>query len=131
MPHTMFLLFNHRLTADQEEDARVSLGIENIIAMPDELQQIWSKIPPDLPEIYHLLEPVCDWLAAEASPIDFVLIQGDYGACWLMVKYAFEKKLVPVYSTTLRQVSEIEQKDGSIRMDRKIKHVMFRKYEKV
>ena len=128
MPHNLFLLFNHTLTVDQEEDARVSLGTKTI-AMPDVVKQTWAQIPPDSPTIYSLLQPVRNWLISEASPGDYVLIQGDFGACCLMVNFAFENGLVPVYSTTERLVSEEKQQDGSVNIVRIFSHKIFRKYE--
>lgn len=67
MPHSLFLLFNHTMTIDQEEDARVSLGSVNVITMPDDIRKAWARISPDLPQIFSLLEPVCNWLISEAS----------------------------------------------------------------
>jgi hypothetical protein len=45
-----------------------------------------------------------------------VLIEGDFGACYLMVRFALEKGLVPLYSTTRREAEERYDADGSVRL---------------
>ncbi|QTA80252.1 Uncharacterized protein dnl_25480 [Desulfonema limicola] len=125
---TLFLLFNHQITPDQERDARTTLKIKTIITMPAEIQDIWSQVPPGLDKISGILEPVKSWLASQASPGDYVLIQGDFGACFIMVNLAFELGLVPVYATTCREVTEELEPDGSLKLTRRFKHQRFRIY---
>lgn len=125
---TLFLIFNHQFTKTQEADARTSLGVEQIVPLPSELQKDWSNIPPDLPGIQDYLNPTRTWLAAQAKEGDHVLIQGDFGACWLMVNFAQELGLIPVYSTTDRQAAEDLQPDGSVRLVHHFRHRIFRRY---
>ena len=124
----LFLLFNHRFTPEQEADARASLGVEGFVDLPPDLARLWRQIPADLPEIGGSLEPVRRWLARESRPGDAAFIQGDFGACALMVEYARELGLVPVYSTTERKAREEKLPDGSVRMSHQFKHTLFRKY---
>ncbi|MDY6822374.1 MAG: CRISPR-associated protein Csx20 [Thermodesulfobacteriota bacterium] len=131
MTATLFLLFNHHLTAEQEEDARKSLGVKEIVRPPDQVQAIWRQIPPDIPTISPFLEPVRQWLTAAAKAGDYVLVQGDFGACYLMVNFAFAAGLVPVYSTTRRQATETVQPDGKIQLTHHFQHQNFRRYEKL
>ncbi len=130
MTTSLFLLFNHQLTQDQKDDARDSLGAERIIEMPSELGNIWGQIPPDLPEFGDHLKAIKDWLGSEAAKGDHALIQGDFGACYIMVNFAFEKGLIPVYSTTKRETVEEIGADGSVTVTRQFKHQIFRKYGK-
>ena len=125
---TLFLIFNHQFTPGQEAEARTSLGVEKITSLPKELQERWRDIPPSLPAIQEYLEPFRAWLAAQAGDGDYVLIQGDFGACYLMVLFALERKLIPVYSTTLREAEEEVQPDGSVKLIHHFRHQMFRKY---
>lgn len=127
MPN-LFLLFNHQLTAAQRAAAGSDLGVRQIIHPPPEVRSIWSNIPPEETSIFSFLAPVRSWLEAEAGPGDFVLIQGDFGACYLMVNFAFEKGLVPVYSTTSRVAREERQADGGVRLVHTFNHVRYRKY---
>ena len=125
----LFLIFNHEITEAQLEDARKSLGVHRVVDLPTELKIFWKQIPPDLPEIASYLEPVKDWLASNATKMDFVLIQGDFGACFIMVNFALKHGLIPVYSTTSREAEEIHEADGAVSLVHRFKHRIFRKYE--
>lgn len=129
MNKTLFLIFNHQFTPLQEADARASLGVDRIVALPDEVRRVWGNVPPDLPEIGGYLTPVKEWLAGNAEAGDAVLIQGDFGATFLMVGFCLGRGFVPVYSTTMREALEDHQPDGSVRMTHHFRHVRFRTYE--
>jgi hypothetical protein len=128
MSNTLFLIFNHQITPQQTEDARRSLNIREIIQMPDDIKAIWGNVPPHLSQIRAYLDPVKTWLASQAEKGDYALIQGDFGACYLMANFAFEKDLIPVYSTTRREAADEYQADGSVKMVHQFKHQIFRKY---
>ncbi|MCP4351446.1 MAG: hypothetical protein GY795_38770 [Desulfobacterales bacterium] len=128
MPKKLLLIFNDEFTPSQEADARSSLGVEKIETMPEQAQAAWGNIPPDLTELSDFLEPVTKWICDCAKESDYVLIQGDFGACWLMVNFAFDLRLVPVYSTTLREAVEEPGPDGTVKMTHNFKHKMFREY---
>jgi hypothetical protein len=124
----LFLLFNHSITPTQESDALASLGVSKIVLPPAEIKALWCQIPPDLPEISTYLRPVRQWIETSASPGDYVLIQGDFGACCLMADFAFRQEIVPVYSTTHREMSETLDADGSICLTHRFDHRIFRRY---
>jgi D-arabinose 1-dehydrogenase-like Zn-dependent alcohol dehydrogenase len=124
----MFLIFSHKMTGEQIEDAEQSLGVFNLVEMPDLLKDLWKQISPLEAEIKTVLEPLRQWLESVARPSDFVLIQGDFGATWLMVDFAFKQGLVPVYATTRRKAREIVQPDGSIKTEHIFQHQRFRRY---
>jgi hypothetical protein len=124
----LLLLFNHTITDLQAKDARESLGVQKIIEMPHDIKAIWSNIPPDMESLCDYLEPVKTWLAMSAHPGDYVLIQGDFGATYLAVRFAFKQGLIPVYSTTHRKAEEEPQPEGSIRLVHRFRHCMFRLY---
>jgi hypothetical protein len=124
----LFLIFNHHFTPAQEADARAALGVDRIVVLPDEIRRVWGNVPPDLPEIRDYLAPVRNWLSDNAKTGDYVLIQGDFGATCLMMRFALEEGLVPIYSTTRREAIEEHQPDGSVRMTHRFRHVRFRGY---
>jgi len=126
--NSLYLIFNHRLTFEQEQAARESLGVDQTISLPSELKDLWSDIPPDIPSLTHYLNPIQDWLSIQAEKNDYVLIQGDFGACYLMVNFAFEHGLIPIYSTTQRHAVEEHNPDGSVKLVRQFRHQIFRKY---
>lgn len=128
MTTTLFLIFNHQLTSKQERDARLSLGIQRIEDLSSNLQSIWNNIPPYLTEISAYLAPIQNWLKLNAKQNDYVLIQGDFGACYIMVNFAFEMGLIPVYSTTLRDAVEEHKDDGTVKLVHQFNHQIFRKY---
>jgi len=128
--NSLFLIFNHQITPIQVQDAKNSLGIERIIEMPDALKELWRQIPSDLAEISDYLIPLKEWLLSQAVKGDYVLIQGDFGACFIMVSAAFDMGLIPVYSTTKREAVEEHGEDGSVRLVHQVKHECFRKYGK-
>ncbi len=124
----LFLLFNHTVTLSQQENARSELGVDTIIEPPLELRHRWANIPPDVPGLRPWLQPMCDWLAEHAQPGDYVLIQGDFGACYLLVRFALENRYIPVYATTERHAKENNLENGRVILEHTFDHVRFRKY---
>jgi hypothetical protein len=125
---SLFLLFNHTLTEAQRVDALNSLGIGEFIEPPQAVQKIWGDIPSENGRIYDLLTPVREWLGDMAIADDYVLIQGDFGACCLMVDHAQRLGLIPIYSTTRREAYEERLDDGAVRLVHRFRHVRFREY---
>lgn len=124
----LFLLFNHKITPLQENDARFSLGVREIVEPPETLMRLWRRIPPDLTQIYPFLSPLREWLMARAVRGDYILIQGDFGACFLMAKFSLEMGYVPIYSTTEREAVESHGEDGSVTLTHRFQHRIFRQY---
>jgi hypothetical protein len=128
-PPTLFLLFNHTLTAAQEADARTSFGVGRIVLPPAEISRLWLEIPPDASELSIHLAAVFSWLAVCARPGDYVLVQGEFGATFLLVNEALRLGLIPVYSTTRREAVEEHSPDGRVRLQHTFSHVRYRRYE--
>ncbi len=126
----MLLLFSHKLTDEQLKDANDSLGVEEFISLPKELMQIWSNIPPDRKSIRGTLQPIFEFMRKNLKKNDYVLIQGDFGAVFIMVESAFSLELIPVYATTERRMVEAQISENEVRTERIFKHKQFRKYEK-
>lgn len=126
MPH-LHLLFNHALTPDQERDARTSWGVDTIVSLPQALQNLWSAIPPELDALDTYLAPIIEHLDREARERDLLLVQGDFGATYIVVRYALERSLVPLYATTRRE-SVDEVVEGKVVKRSLFSHVRFRTY---
>jgi hypothetical protein len=47
----LFLIFKHKMTYLQAEDAPESLQVDRIVDLPDELKSVWNQILPYLREI--------------------------------------------------------------------------------
>ncbi|PKQ67668.1 MULTISPECIES: CRISPR-associated protein Csx20 [Raineya] len=126
----IFLLFSHKLTEQQETELRKDWGIREIWYLPDNLQTIWSNVNPEVIQIRESLEVIFDFLQKNATPNDYVLVQGDYGAVVLVVQWCWKKGLIPLYGTTQRVAQETREGEH-IRVERIFRHCRFRKYEKL
>ena len=123
----MFLLFSHKLTASQEADAKSSLRVEEFVYLNEELQSVWSNVPPNLRDLKEYLEPIVEFLKDSLNSEDVVLVQGDFGATCYMAKVVNKLGGVAMYATTKRDVVEIKVGD-KIEKKSVFEHVMFRKY---
>jgi len=123
----LFLLFSHTLTPTQEQDAKESMGIEGFVKLPDELQKLWSNIPPHLTTLDEYLEPLKSYILESASKEDVFLIQGDFGGCYTMVNFVKSHGMEAVHSTTTRDVVE-KTVNGKVEKFSRFEHVIFRLY---
>ena len=126
----IFILLSHKLTQSQIDAFKSELNIVNIIHLPENLQHLWSNIPPEPEKIYDILQPVRLWLKENANPNDYALIQGDMGATYQMINYAFSLNMHPCYTTTERISLQEKNNNGTINLIKQFKHVRFRLYEK-
>jgi hypothetical protein len=126
----LYLLFSHELTEQQKREAYAELEVGEIHYLPDDLKGLWSQIPPELPEVAGYLQPIQEWLSNQIREGDYLLIQGDFGATFLMVQWAFDRNCVPIYATTRRRAIEVRN-DQEIITSRVFEHVMFRLYERI
>ncbi|MEN7546982.1 CRISPR-associated protein Csx20 [Rapidithrix thailandica] len=125
----LYLLFSHSLTPEQMADARRSLGVEEFVSLPEDLQQRFSNIPPDIDDLNEYLTPVYDWIGEHANELDYFLVQGDFGATYKIVDFIKSFNYgIPVYATTARQSVDETQPDGSVVTQRIFKHQCFREY---
>lgn len=129
MPN-IFILLSHKLTQEQIEALQNELQIDNIIYLPENLQLLWSNIPPELEKIYDILNPIRLWLNENAKTNDYILIQGDMGATYQMINYSFSIGLIPCYTTTKRVSVQEKNNNGTVNVIKEFKHVKFRMYEK-
>jgi hypothetical protein len=123
----MFLLFSHKLTSIQENDAKNSLGIEEFVYLPKDLQELWSNVPPKLEMLYDYLKPLEEFLLQHAKENDIILIQGDFGGVHNMVNFSNENRFIPVHSTTTRDVEE-KILNGKVEKFSRFEHIIYRKY---
>lgn len=123
----MLLLFSHKLTQSQKEDAINSLKIDDFVYFPDDLQELWSNIPADLTNLNNFLMPIKEYIKNNAKANDIILTQGDFGAVYEMVNFTKNLGLIPVYSTTKREI-KTEEIDGKIVKSSVFEHIKFRKF---
>jgi hypothetical protein len=121
----MYLLFSHKLTDAQIEDAK-RLGVDEFVYLPQDLQQKWSNVPPELESIKEYAKAFEEFLKS-ARKGDYVLIQGDFGLTCHMVNFSKNNGLIPVYATTKRISKDINQ-NGKIIKISEFQHIRFRMY---
>ena len=123
----LFMLMNHALTREQEEDARKNLNVDKFINIAD---ASWSDIDPSKKSIIKFVEVYKDKLRSQAKAGDILLVQGDFGATYNMIRFAKNMGLIAVYATTNRIVSE-QLENGKVVIKREFKHARFREYEEL
>ena len=126
---SMYLLFNHSLTSDQEQDATTNHDVRTFVALPSPLQPLLSQVPPQAElNLQQYLQPLLQWLTGEVKPNDLLLIQGEPGVSFLLTTWAFQQGAIPLYATTERHAIEEKLPDGSIAVRHQFRHVAFRQY---
>jgi len=123
----LFLLLSHTLTDEQKTDARNSLHVERFVSLPCELQNLWSNIPENRYEIALYLKPLKEYLKLYAKKGDFILIQGDFGGVYDMVNFSKSIGLIPLHSTTKREISE-QVMGNTVKKTSTFRHVIYRRY---
>lgn len=124
----MLLIFSHKITQSQIEDAISSLGVSEFVELPQNLKNIWGSIDPYLDDLSDVLNDFKLWIKDNSTPSDYILIQGDFGACYHLVNYAKSLSLIPIYSTTHRVTEERINANGEVITEHKFSHIKFRKY---
>lgn len=122
---TLFMLISHALTPEQEEDARKNLNVDKFINIAD---LKWGDIDPSEKGVIKVVETYKDKLRSQAKSGDVLLVQGDFGATYNMIRFAKNMDLIAVYATTKRIVSE-QVENGKLVTKREFKHERFREYE--
>lgn len=127
MERKVLLLFSHQLTENQEKELVENFKVKKIVSLSSELQEMWSNV--SIKENYkENLEKIKKYIEENFNENDVMLVQGNWGYTYNIVKWSIEKKLVPVYSYTERNVEEI--KDGeNVKKISYFKHVKFIEYE--
>ena len=127
MERKALLLFSHQLTENQEKELVENFKVKKIISLSSELQKMWSNV--SIKEKYkENLEKIKKYIEENFNENDVMLVQGNWGYTYNIVKWSIEKKLIPVYSYTERNVEEI--KDGeNVKKISYFKHVKFIEYE--
>jgi uncharacterized protein MJ1673 len=127
MERKALLLFSHQLTENQEKELVENFKVKKIVSLSSELQEMWSNV--SIKENYkENLEKIKKYIEENFNENDVMLVQGNWGYTYNIVKWSIEKKLVPVYSYTERNVEEI--KDGeNVKKISYFKHVKFIEYE--
>jgi hypothetical protein len=122
----LFVLMNHNILDSQIKEAKEALNIGEIIILSNEA---WANVDPLKNSILSDVAQYKNRLLNESSRGDYLLVQGDFGATYNMVCFAFKHELIPIYATTQRKAYE-RITEGKIITTREFIHARFRLYEK-
>lgn len=123
----LHLLFNHHLTEKQVNDAHESLGITHIEPLPEMYLEQWKNIPSTKPYLKESLYEIYDYLMHACKRGDYLLVQGDFGATYLVVQKALSLGVVPIYATTQRKSVEKVVKGKTVKTS-VFEHGIYREY---
>ena len=126
MEKKAFLLFSHQLTDNQAKELMEDFGVKKIVSLTRELQEMLSNV--SIKENYmENLEKIKKYIENNFNKDDVMLIQGNWGYTYNLVKWSIDNDLLPVYSYTERNVEEI--KDGeNVKKISYFKHIKFIEY---
>ncbi|SET13015.1 CRISPR-associated protein Csx20 [Anaerobranca gottschalkii] len=122
------VITSHRLNDEQILELQSRYKVEEIIYLPEDLQNIWSNIEPSGEFPIDNLKKIVSWISKEKRENVFVIVQGEFGATFLIVDYCLKNGYKALYATSKRQVKE-EVKEGETHTIRVFKHVNFREYK--
>lgn len=125
----MILLFSHRLTPKQIEDAKERFGIKTFVYLPKHLQAVWSGLDPKEASIKGQLKPILDYIRANTSEENIFLVQGDFGAVFIAVSLIKSLGMKAYYSTTKRVYNTVHLDKGLLKNTHLFSHEIFREYE--
>lgn len=128
MSKNMFLLFSHRLTQKQIEESRDKLEVTEYIYLPEDLKNLWSHINPTGDLEIEYFKDIITFIKDNGKKGDIALVQGDFGATYIMVNWCIENGFIPIYSTTERVYSLEKSVDGKTINRHIFEHVRFRRY---
>ena len=120
------LVFSHEMTENQEKELNEVYNVEKIEKLPKDLQEMWSNVSIEK----NYKEKIKKYIEENFNTNDVLLIQGNWGYTYSLVKWSIEIGLVPIYSYTERNVEEI--KDGeNVKKISYFKHVKFLEYSEL
>jgi len=123
------VIFNHNMLTFEQQESIKQLGCQNVIYLPDKFNSVWKNINPATDKIESLKE-IKDFTLKNTNLYDYVLIQGEFGATYIMVNFCFENSRIPIYATSKRESIEERLADGSVIKKSVFKFVRFREYER-
>jgi len=127
MEKKVLLLFSHQLTENQAKELMEDFEVKKILNLPTELQEMWSNV--SIKENYmENLEKIKKYIENNFSKDDVILVQGNWGYTYNLVKWSIDNDLIPVYSYTERNVEEIKDEEN-VKKISYFKHIKFIEYE--
>ena len=127
MEKRALLLFSHQLTDNQEKELIKDFEVKKIVSLTSELQEMWSNV--SIKKNYmENLKKIKEYIKNNFNKNDVMLIQGNWGYTYNLVKWSIDNELIPVYSYTERNVEEIKDEEN-VKKISYFKHIKFIEYE--
>lgn len=120
-------LLNHVLTANQCTELVDTFAVEMILLPPSDLKLLWSSIPTGIDLSQSTFSPIIHWLESVSESGDYLIIQGEFGATFYMVEFAFSHSLIPLHSVTNR-IAQESRTDEIVCRSYIFEHIRFRRY---
>ncbi len=103
-PRKGIFVVSHEPTPDQLEELKNNWDIQEIVRMPKDIASKWQSIPPGKESIEEEILVIKNWIDEVCTPGDVVIIQGDYGASFMLADYVRKLAFTPLYAATKREV---------------------------
>ena len=129
MSNKIILLFSHELTESQTIELKNKYNIQTVIYLPENLQQQWSNIHPDYVDIEEELKNIKTYILQNIDKNTYLLVQGEYGAVYHMVNFAFANNIIPIYSASKRVYESKKIDEDRIENIHYFKHIKFQHYK--
>jgi hypothetical protein len=123
---SIYCLLNHKLTPKQETELHDSFGTVNIMYPPQQITELWSKIPTVRELSKTHLKPFTAWLQ-EATEGDVTVLQGEFSATFALIDFVLRRGLIPVCAVTKREAQESRVGEKIIK-EHTFNHICFRRY---
>ena len=124
----VFVLINHTLTNRQIAELHNTYGLDVQIIFPSQsIKDYWAQVPPTSFLNQKSINEIIDWLK-QAEKNDILLVQGDFGATFIIVDYALKNGLIPIQSVTKRVETE-EYEGEKVYKHYVFEHECFRQYK--
>lgn len=126
MPNVLCLL-NHELTEKQRIELSNGYAVDEILVPPPALKTLWASIPTGESLSRSIFSPIVHWLGDTSRSGDYLVIQGEFGATFFLIEYAFAQHLIPLHSVTKRIAQETRVAEIVYR-SYVFEHIRFRRY---
>ncbi len=125
---TLYIIMSHKFNERQRKDAEINHNITNFVELPENLKQKWRNIPPESDCLQSIIDIFSNWVLEQYQTGDIVMIQGDFGATYGVVKALSKCDIPCCYATTKRNAIEYVEGTKTVKESTFI-HVKFRFYE--
>lgn len=123
----VIVFLSHKINEEQKKELLEEFKIQDLIFLTDELQDIWSDVKCD--DSYYIgIEKMKKFMIENLREGDYIIVQGNWGYVYELVKLAKEKGIHAIYSFSYRNSEEEILKDGISLKLSKYKHIKFIEY---